>query len=141
MRSNPAAGSAVRRSLQAIPGVLDVYMRDRIEANQFEADPIGRRLAHSYDRKRSGDMTVVLRPYWLMYLGATTHGSSYGFDTRVPLLFMGKGIAPGEYLEPASPADVAPTFAFLAGVTLPGAQGRVLTEALAHTVPSARNTR
>ena len=141
MRSNPAAGSAVRRSVQAIPGVLDVYTRDRIEANQFEDDPIGRRLARSYDRERSGDMTVVLRPYWLMYVGATTHGSSYGFDTRVPLLLMGKGIAPGEYLEPASPADVAPTLAFLAGVTLPGAQGRVLTEALVRSAPSVGNSR
>jgi arylsulfatase A-like enzyme len=76
-----------------------------------------------------------------MYVGATTHGSSYGFDTRVPLLLMGKGIAPGEYLEPASPADVAPTLAFLAGVTLPGAQGRVLTEALVRSAPSVGNSR
>jgi hypothetical protein len=141
MLNNPAAGSAVRQSVRAVPGVLDVYTRDRIEANRFENDPIGRRLAHGFDRERSGDMRVVLRPYWLMYVGATTHGSSYGFDTRVPLLLMGKGIAPGEYLEPASPADVAPTLAFLSGVTLPGAQGRVLTEALAHTAPSIRNTR
>jgi len=141
MLSNPAARSAVRRSVQAIPGVLDVYTRDRIEANQFEDDPIGRRLAHSFDRERSGDMTVVLRPYWLMYVGATTHGSSYEFDTRVPLLFLGKGIAPGEYLQPASPADVAPTLAFLSGVTLPGAQGRVLTEALVRTAPSVQHTR
>jgi len=141
MLSNPAAGSAVRRSVRAIPGVLDVYTRDRIEANRFADDPIGRRLAHSYDRERSGDMSVVLRPYWLMYLGATTHGLPYAFDTRVPLVFMGKGIAPGEYVNPVSPADVAPTLAFLSGVTLPGAQGRVLTEALAHTAPSIRNTR
>lgn len=141
MLNNPAARSAVRRSVQAIPGVLDVYTRDRIEANQFEDDPIGRRLAHSYYRERSGDMTVVLRPYWLMYVGATTHGTSYEFDTRVPLLFMGKGIAPGEYLEAASPADVAPTLAFLSGVTLPGGQGRVLIEALVHNAPSVIHTR
>jgi len=44
---------------------------------------------------------------------------------------MGKGIAAGEYLEPASPTDVAPTLAFLSGITLPRAQGRVLREALA----------
>lgn len=141
VRSDPAAVAAVRRSVRAIPGVLDVYARDRIEANQFEDDPIGRRLAHSYDEERSGDLIVVLRPYWLMYLGATTHGSPYGFDTRVPLLLMGKGIAPGEYLEPVSPVDIAPTLAFLSGVTLPGAQGRVLTEALVQTAPSVRNSR
>ena len=83
----------------------------------------------------------MLRPYWLVQTGATTHGTSYGFDTRVPLFLMGKGIVAGEYLTPVTPADVAPTLAFLAGVTLPGAQGRVLAEALAHTAPSVRNTR
>jgi hypothetical protein len=48
----------------------------------------------------------------------------------VPLLMMGKGIARGEYLGPVSPTDIAPTLAFLAGVTLPRVSGRVLTEAL-----------
>jgi hypothetical protein len=46
-------------------------------------------------------------------------------------MLMGAGIAKGDYLTPASPTDVAPTLAFLAGVTLSRAQGRVLTEAIA----------
>ena len=33
----------------------------------------------------------------------------------LPLLLMGKGIVPGEYLQPASPTDIAPTLALLAG--------------------------
>jgi hypothetical protein len=48
----------------------------------------------------------------------------------VPLLLLGQGIKPGQYLEPASPADVAPTLAFLSGITLAAAEGRVLNEAL-----------
>ena len=60
----------------------------------------------------------------------TTHGSAYGYDTRVPLLLMGSRITAGEYLQAASPADIAPTLAYLAGITLPRAQGRVLVEAL-----------
>jgi hypothetical protein len=48
----------------------------------------------------------------------------------VPVVLMGKGIARGQYLNQASPTDIAPTLAFLAGVTLPQATGRVLTEAL-----------
>jgi predicted AlkP superfamily pyrophosphatase or phosphodiesterase len=132
MIASPAAVAAVQRALKAVPGVLEVYTRDRVAANQYDDDPIGRRLAHSYYPGRSGDLTVLLKPYWLLGGGAgTSHGTPYAFDTRVPVLLMGKGIAPGEYLAPASPTDVAPTLAFLAGVTLPRAQGRVLSEALA----------
>jgi arylsulfatase A-like enzyme len=49
----------------------------------------------------------------------------------VPVIFMGYGIKPGTYDGDATPADVAPTLARLAGVRLPKATGRVLTEAMA----------
>ena len=78
-------------------------------------------------------MTVALRPYWMLQATGTTHGSAYGYDTRVPLFLMGPRIAPGEYLQPASPADIAPTLAYLSGITLPRAQGRVLGEAVTVT--------
>jgi hypothetical protein len=42
----------------------------------------------------------------------------------------GKGIKPGEYMQPASPIDIAPTLAFLGSVTLADPMGRVLVEAL-----------
>jgi len=48
----------------------------------------------------------------------------------VPILLMGYGIQPGEYFAPATPADIAPTFASLTGVTLSTRDGRVLSEAL-----------
>jgi hypothetical protein len=48
----------------------------------------------------------------------------------VPVLFMGFGIQPGEYFEPVTPADIAPTLGALTGVTLATRDGRVLAEAL-----------
>lgn len=69
---------------------------------------------------------------------SATHGSGYQYDTHVPVLLFGKGIAAGEYLEMAAPTDVAPTLAFLAGVTLPRASGRVLTEALSRSPGAPR---
>ena len=53
---------------------------------------------------------------------------------------MGKGIAHGEYLAPTEPTDIAPTLAFLAGVTLPNVRGRVLIEALAPPAAPRRSS-
>jgi len=44
---------------------------------------------------------------------------------------MGAGVIPGRYLEPATPADIAPTLAALLRITPPpNATGRVLIEAI-----------
>ena len=131
-RLTPRAGvlRALRRSLRAIPGVQDVLTRQYLAGHVFEDDEIGRRLAHSFDAERSGDLFVIPRPYWTIRDTGTGHGSAYTYDTRVPILMMGRDIARGEYLTPASPADIAPTLAFLSGVTLPRTEGRILTEAL-----------
>jgi len=131
LRQQPALLATLRAHLAATPGVLGLYTRDELEANHFDDDPIGRSLARGHDPDRSGDMTIVLKPYWMLQATGTTHGSAYGYDTRVPLFLMGPGIRAGEYLQDASPADIAPTLAYLAGITLPRAQGRVLVEALA----------
>ena len=58
------------------------------------------------------------------------HGSAYYYDQRVPILMMGFGVKRGEYFNPATPADIAPTFAALTGITLSTKDGRVLSEAL-----------
>ena len=61
----------------------------------------------------------------------TTHGSPWSYDTRVPLLWFGAGIAPGTHAGTVSMADVAPTLAFLLGISQPGgSKGRVLSEML-----------
>jgi hypothetical protein len=51
-----------------------------------------------------------------------------------------KGIAAREYLESASPTDIAPALAFLAGVTLPRVDGRVLAEGLSGDIRPARTS-
>jgi arylsulfatase A-like enzyme len=61
---------------------------------------------------------------------ATTHGTAYEYDRRVPLILLGGSVQNGRFAQRASPADIAPTFAALAGVSLPKAEGRVLREAL-----------
>jgi predicted AlkP superfamily pyrophosphatase or phosphodiesterase len=130
LRAHPDGRQALLDDLRELPGVLKAYWRDDLAANRFDGDPIGRRAALSFDADRSGDVMIAFKPYWMVTAGTTSHGSGYAYDTRVPLLLMGKGIVPGEYLQPASPTDIAPTLAYLSGITLPRATGRVLAEAL-----------
>ncbi len=96
------------------------------------SDPIERRVLHGFYPARSGDIVLVPEPF--KYLGdsiTATHGSAYSYDTHVPTIIMGAGVNAGRYLEPATPADIAPTLAALLRITPPSnATGRVLIEAL-----------
>ncbi|HTF64486.1 MAG TPA: hypothetical protein VK638_17525, partial [Edaphobacter sp.] len=79
---------------------------------------------------RSGDLEVVLEPYWIR--GGTsgaTHGTPYNYDTHIPLIFMGPGVRPGRYYRSAALNDLAPTLSALLDVEIPsGSVGRVLDE-------------
>lgn len=116
-----------------IPGVARSFTRAQLLRGETSiTDPIERRVVHGFNPARSGDVVIIGEPY--KYLGDTitaTHGSPYSYDTHVPVIIMGTGIVPGRYLEPASPADIAPTLSALLRVTAPSsATGRVLTEAI-----------
>jgi predicted AlkP superfamily pyrophosphatase or phosphodiesterase len=117
-------------TLLATEGVWRVYRREDLQDGLSSVDPMKRAAALSYVEGRSGDLIVVPRPYFYTTSDATTHGTLHQYDTRVPLVLAGPGIKRGEYLTAATPADIAPTLAFLAGVTMAGAEGRVLAEAI-----------
>ena len=114
------------------PHVARVYTRDQILAGQVPPDIIGRRIARSENLSRSGDLEIVLEPYWMRASSGTTHGTPYAYDAHIPLVFMGPGIKPGHYDETVALNDLAPTVATLIGVEVPGgSQGRVLHEMFA----------
>ena len=125
----PEALDAVLDALRQYPGVLRVYRGEALTAGPF-ADPLTRQVARSYYPGRSGHLVVVPKPYWYTWIRAADHGTGYDYDARVPLILAGPGIAAGRYSSAAAPEDIAPTLAFLAGVTLSRPDGRVLTEAL-----------
>jgi predicted AlkP superfamily pyrophosphatase or phosphodiesterase len=126
LTQNAKAMDAVVNAIRGVEGVWRVYRKEELTA----ADPFTRQSALSHYEGRSGDLKVLARAYWLYSTSTTTHGTGHGYDTRVPVLLFGYGIKAGEYLQPSSPIDLAPTLAFLSGITLPDAMGRVLTEAL-----------
>ncbi|MGH9220939.1 MAG: alkaline phosphatase family protein [Vicinamibacterales bacterium] len=126
LTQNAKAMDAVLNAIRKVEGVWRVYRKEELTA----ADPFTRQSALSHYEGRSGDVKVLARAYWLYSTSTTTHGTGHGYDTRVPVLLFGYGIKAGEYLQPSSPIDLAPTLAFLSGITLPDAMGRVLSEAL-----------
>jgi predicted AlkP superfamily pyrophosphatase or phosphodiesterase len=133
LEQSPAATAALRARLLAEPGVAGVFTGRELRG---AAGGVGRAIARSHVDGRSGDLTVIYQPYWIDDETGTSHGSPYAYDARVPIVLMGKGILPGTYLTPASPMDIAPTLALLAGVTLSRAEGRVLAEAVGVKSPS-----
>jgi predicted AlkP superfamily pyrophosphatase or phosphodiesterase len=130
LTSDPRAMAAALEALRATPGVAAVYRSDELTRGLYRDDGMAAAAALSYFAGRSGDLIVVPQPYWIVSSSAATHGSANSYDRAVPVVLMGGGIRPGQYLERASPADIAPTIAFLTGIVLPRPYGRVLTEAL-----------
>lgn len=134
LKANPKAMQVVMDAVRSMPGVARVFRSDELDHPFVGADdPIERAVGAGFFAPRSGDLILVLRPYYMLGSGGstgTTHGSPYPYDQRVPVFLLGRGIRPGQYLTPSTPADIAPTLAFLSGITLAAADGRVLAEAL-----------
>lgn len=89
---------------------------------------IGELIQNGYNQKRSGDVIYVFDPAVLSYsLTGSSHGSSFNYDTHVPLLFFGKGIKHGETFKKTVITDIAPTMSAILGISFPnGATGQPL---------------
>jgi predicted AlkP superfamily pyrophosphatase or phosphodiesterase len=117
----------------SVSGVVNYFTRTQILDGRMPAGPVARRVVNGFHRARSGDLWIITRPFYFFTEGtlATTHGSPYGYDTHVPVIFYGPGVKPGRYYTASSPSDVAPTLAALVGVESPSnSVGRVLAEAI-----------
>ncbi len=67
-------------------------------------------------------MIYVLDPAVISYsLTGSTHGSSFNYDTHVPLLFFGNGIKKGETYKKTHITDIAPTMSAILGISFPNA--------------------
>ena len=90
-------------------GIARAFLADDVKdpAVRSSADPVKRAAALSYYAPRSGDILVVPEQNWLLSTAATTHGTLYPYDQRVPVIFFGAGVAKGIHDGAASPADIA----------------------------------
>ena len=125
-----------------VPHVSRVYTRDELLRGAVPNDRIGSRVLRGFNAQRSGDLEILLEPYWMRQATGTTHGTPYNYDAHIPLILMGRQVAPGQYSANAALNDLAPTLATLVGVEIPsGSSGRVLTEALRPAPAAPTNDR
>jgi hypothetical protein len=77
---------------------------------------------------RSGDITIIMDFGFMEWTQTgTTHGTSFAYDTHIPMLFYGMGVKQGEFVQAADIVDIAPTISSLANIPFPGATtGKVL---------------
>jgi predicted AlkP superfamily pyrophosphatase or phosphodiesterase len=115
---------------RSIPHIFRAYTREQIMNGQTGSDISGRAVANGFFPPRGADVVVIQEPFWLFGgTSGTSHGTPFGYDTHVPVIFMGPGIKPGKYYESVAVNDIAPTLATLLSVEIPsGAAGRVLAE-------------
>lgn len=109
--------------------VETVFRKAEIAATPSPAGPpedwsLIQRVRANFDPERSGDFYVALKRYVTPIPAGTTgyvatHGSPWGYDRRVPILFWWKGVAPFEQPNGIETADILPTLASLIGLDVP----------------------
>jgi predicted AlkP superfamily pyrophosphatase or phosphodiesterase len=127
-------GAAVRRAaaewLAKQPGIAAAVARDDLYTAPDVAGLISP-VRRGYYPGRSGDVLIVPQPFHVLsnMLAGTNHGTPYSYDQQVPVVFAGKGVKPGTYLQEINATDVAPTLAAMMELGAPAsAEGRPRTE-------------
>lgn len=109
--------------------IARVYTHTQLVQGNVQQDSISRAFTLGFYGPRSGDIMILQDPYYLFEATGTSHGTPYGYDTHVPVIFFGPGIKTGNYQRRIAVNDIAPTLAELLGVGQPaGSIGRILNE-------------
>jgi len=121
--------------LMNMEGVARIYTRHDLMAGRIPNDLISQRMARGFHPMRSGNLLVVLKAGYDLWLTgapmAATHGTPYSSDTFVPLIFAGPDFPPGDVARRVGPEDIAPTIAAYLKIKPPsGSTGEVLQEVL-----------
>lgn len=107
--------------LRRQPGIQTAYTRTQLLGTLPYGDAVGQMVQRSFHLARSGDVTIVLKPYHLLGSGytGTSHGSPHAYDTHVPLLVFGPGFRNGPLDEAVTPQAIASILARAVGVSPP----------------------
>lgn len=117
--SYDAVTEAAARAAKSLHGIDDAFPRSRVMAKDGS---VPAPFVASFHPDRSGDVMLSMRPHWILdYLDSApyvkaNHSTQYDYDQRVPLVFLGGGIASGRWNAAVGTIDLAPTLARLVGV-------------------------
>ncbi len=112
--------------------IYKVVSAKTLQKNEFRKAPLSL-LQEGYNQKLSGDLLFTLKPTIISdgYLkGGTTHGTGYIYDTHVPLIFYGNGIAKGKTVKKTvTITQIAPTLANILKIQEPNMSStKIVTE-------------
>lgn len=112
-------------------GVKNTFTSTQMHNNEYQ-NSFYSLIQRGYNQKRSGDVIIVLQTGWISIYwekGGTTHGSSYSYDTHVPLIFWGGKILHGKTDRLINIRDIAPTISMILGTSFPnGCTGNPIVE-------------
>jgi predicted AlkP superfamily pyrophosphatase or phosphodiesterase len=101
-------------------GVADVLDLHNL-SSAWLPEVLKNKVINGLNAHRSGDIMILQQPQWILGRATTgtTHSSLYNYDTHVPALFFGWGVARGESAEPYNISDIAPTIANILSILEP----------------------
>lgn len=114
------AASKLAQWARGQDGVAGAYTNKQLRGDATD-DELLTKMRKSHHPDRGGDVAVVLKPYYLLstYVTGTTHGTPHDYDTHVPLLIYGPGVAGGKRDEKVTPQHACPVVARFLGVVPP----------------------
>jgi len=127
---------AVAMEVAKFDGVALAVTSSDIEQGNTPQDYLHTLVGNNHSKNRSGDVYVVLEPQRFVadmegLTVAATHGSPWGYDTFVPLIFAGFTINDEVVYDRVSTTDIAVTLSAMLGIKAPsGAQGNILKKVL-----------
>ena len=111
--------ASVKDFLLNYEGIGQVFGRS-VLSESLSSEYTAKLISNGYHPVRSADIAYVLNPAWMEYHHyGTTHGSSYSYDTHVPLIWFGWNIKAGESYERVNITDIAPTLSRFFNISPP----------------------
>lgn len=124
-------GELIGKFLMTQEGTANYYTEGMIRQGRYDEAGAKGMVIRGYHPKRSGDVVFLLESGWIEagWPQGSTHGSSYTYDTHVPVLFYGKGIKKGVSTQYHTITDIAPTLSILLNIKFPtGCTGKPVSE-------------
>ncbi len=130
--SKKKVSNYLQGEIAQLPHVYQCITGEKLHSTSF-TEGIIHKIQMGHHPKRSGDVVIILDPAYISGYGrqGSTHGSGFGYDTHVPLLFFGKHISHGKTFSKVEIPDIAPTIAAILDIEAPsGCSGNPIVEVL-----------